>query len=162
MYTVTTLALKHTVGTINYLKPSYDVVVFILERSSAEFVIVAAWVAAAPANDAPAVFNLWHLFVCFVNEYASWKDLLVPVCPHYRGPFIQLDCGCSGTRSCRPRSRRCLATLAPAHDHSLLSANQSDMMWCNSKPRWHHNSKMSSALYQYFWKMENSNSRWTT
>lgn len=67
-----------------------------------------------------------------MNEYASWKDLLVPVYPHYRGPFILLDCGWLGSRSYRPMSRHRLATLALAHDHSLLSANQNpDRIWHN-------------------------------
>lgn len=39
-------------------------------------VLLASWVAAAAANDAPAVFNPWHLFVCFVNEYAKLERLI--------------------------------------------------------------------------------------
>lgn len=38
--------------------------------------LLASWVAAAAANDAPAVFNRWHLFVCFVNEYAKLERLI--------------------------------------------------------------------------------------
>lgn len=82
---------------------------------------MATWVAVAHAKDAPAVFNLRHLFVCFVNEYASWKHLLVLVYPHYRGPFIQLDCGWSGSRSSKPMSRHRLATSPLARVHSLLT-----------------------------------------
>ncbi len=115
---------------------------------------MASWVAVALAKDAPAVFNLWHLFVCFVNEYASWKDLLVLVYPHYRGPFILLDCGWSGSRSSRPMSRHRLATLPLARVHSLLTTNQCpDTIWrplAHRKPRWHHSSKWSLDLVQVY------------
>lgn len=111
--------------------------------------LVASWVAVAHA---PAVFNLQHLFVCFVNEYARWKHLLVLLYPHYRGPFILLDCGWSDARSSRPKSRHHLATspLPPgpftSHSVSRYYLAPISTTGLSSKPHWHHSSEWGPEL----------------
>lgn len=117
---------------------------------------MASWVAVAHA---PAVFNLQHLFVCFVNEYAHWKHLLVLLYPHYRGPFILLDCGWSDARSSRPKPRHYLATspLPPgpftSHSVSRYYLAPISTTGLSSKPHWHHSMhrmRPRISLYQHF------------
>lgn len=110
---------------------------------------MASWVVVASAKDAPAVFNLWLSLVCSVNEYASWKVLLVLVYPHYTGLFILLDCGWSGNHSPRPMSRHRLVTSPLVRVHSLLTIWQLSACWRSAwKPHWHHNRKWSLELVQ--------------
>lgn len=151
------------VCTINYLHLWQGVVSVYFSLSgcrlsSSSSGLVASWVAVAHAKDAPAVFNLSHLFVCFVNEYAKLERPISSSVSSSQGavhparlrlvrrPLLQTDVQtppgnlafspCPFTSHCRPESRFDLATVGTPK--------------LSLRPSWHYRRKWSLELAQVY------------